>query len=166
MTRTVLSPDRLGIKHYEHRALLEIRGLFASNTFIHDPDQCVDKPDGFNMNVSLDEGDCGTTGCIGGWMFAAMQRDRAAPCVTAHGYVSNYRSQALGPLFFPFCDIKMRDLLDQDGSTYDFPFDLLPPAFALAAIDNFLATGDPDWPSATGLRNIEVRSPCSATSES
>jgi hypothetical protein len=31
----------------------------------------------------------------------------------------------------------------------------LPPAFAMAAIYNFPATGDPNWPVVTGLLGVE-----------
>ena len=156
--RVVLSPDRLGILPYEHKALLEIRGLFAAGKFWHDPDSELLKPDGFNMNTIVVEGDCGTTCCIGGWMFLAMQRDRTAPCISAYQYVHKYRSQALCQLFMPFIDFHGKDLRDQHGQSYDFPYELMPPAFALTAIDNFLATGNPNWPAVTGLLDIETPS--------
>jgi hypothetical protein len=154
---TVLSHKALGITQAEHRALLEIRELFAGDQFHHDPGQCLDRPNGFNMNVAMDEGECGTSGCIGGWMHAAMTRDHTAPCVRVSEYVNSGRSRALGPLFYPFTDHNFRDLKDQDGQSWDFPYELIPPVYALKAIDNFLSTGDPDWPSACGLRNLEVR---------
>jgi hypothetical protein len=154
--RAVLSAARLGIAPYEHKAALEIRELFASGKVWHDPDLENLKPDGFNMNTVVSEDECGTTACIGGWMFLAMVRDRTNPCVTAYQYVHKYRSTALGPLFFPFTDFNGRSLLDECDQEYDFPFELMPPEFALAAIDNFLATGDPNWPAVTGLLNIEV----------
>jgi hypothetical protein len=147
--RVVLSADRLGIKPYEHQALTEIRESFANRIFYHDRDIEMLKPDGFNMNVILSEDECGTTACIGGWMFLAMERDRTNPCPRAHQYIQTYRSRALGPLFFPFTDINRRDMTGDEDQPYDFPFELMPPEFALAAIDNFLATGDPDWPAVT-----------------
>ena len=156
--RPFLSAAALEITPAEHKAAIEIRGLLAADKFHHDPDVDVDKPNGFNMNVSLEEGECGTTGCVGGWMFLVMQRDRTLPanCYRAHDYITKYRSRALSPLFYPFTNRNFRDLLDQHGEAYDFPFDLLPPAYAATAIDNFLTTGDPNWPEVTGLLNIEV----------
>ena len=148
----VLSADALGIRPTEHKALLEVRGLFANNVFHHDPDVDLEKPDGFNMNVSFEQGSCGTTACIGGWMFEAMRRDRTAPCHNAHSYLTYHSSDALGPLFWPFKNRNGTEVLDWTGDTYDFPPDLIPPAYALAAIDNFLATGDPDWPAACQLK--------------
>jgi hypothetical protein len=145
--RVVLSAQRLGITHYEYKAALQVRELFASGKVWHDRELENLKPDGFNMNVPLCEGECGTTACIGGWMFLAMQRDRTNPCFLAAQYVNSYRSEALGPLFFPFTDLNGHTLLDDDGEDYDFPFELMPPEFGLAAIDNFLTTGDPNWPA-------------------
>jgi len=154
--RVVLSAQRLDIKPYEYKAVLEVRELFASGKVWHDQHVENLKPDGFNMNLIVCEAECGTTACLGGWMFLAMQRDHTNPCISAYQYVHNYRSTALGPLFFPFTDCNGRTLRDEDGQDFDFPFELMPPEFALAAIDNFLATGDPDWPAVTGLLNIEV----------
>jgi hypothetical protein len=152
-TRVIRSAQELRITPAEHKAALEVREMFAKNKFHHDPDLIVEEPNGFNMNVAHDEGSegsCGTTACIGGWMFAAMRRDRVAPCVTAHHYVANLCSPALVPLFYPFCDQKRRDIPDEDGKSYDFDYELIPPEFALKAMDNFLATGNPNWPEATG----------------
>ncbi|MEH2517408.1 hypothetical protein V1279_002981 [Bradyrhizobium sp. AZCC 1610] len=156
--KSFLYPQELGITYPEYKALIEIRELFANNKFDHDQHVDMTSGNGFNMNCIVSEGECGTTACIGGWMFLAMERDRTLPvgCFRAFQYVQSYRSAALGPLFFPFCNREMRDLLDQHGQNYDFPFELVTPAMALQAIDNFLTTGNPNWPEVTGLLNIEV----------
>jgi hypothetical protein len=143
----VLSAQALQIKPAEHKAILEIRELFAKDVFVHDPDLELAKPDGFNMNIPMDSSECGTTCCIGGWMFKAMERDRTAPCVHIGDYVNNVRSSALGPLFLPFTNVNGATF---DGD-YDFPLELMTPKMALAAIDNFLATGDPNWPLVCGF---------------
>ncbi|ARQ95437.1 hypothetical protein [Bradyrhizobium phage BDU-MI-1] len=150
-----MSAEQLKIRPAELKALLEIRELFAKGVFHHDASLDLEKPDGFNMNVIDQENECGTTCCIGGWMFRAMQRDRTLPdrCYLAQDYVATNRSKALVPLFHPF--------RDQDGQwldvDIDFPYELIPPAYALAAIDNVLTTGDPDWASVCVTPNQEVR---------
>ena len=144
--RLILSAKALGITQAEHDAAVEIRGLLAANAFVHDPGQDGDKPNGFNMNCALDQGECGSVGCIGGWMWAVMLRDGKPRSISGHKYVQYDRSVALRPLFYP------------DSDEHELPdYDIIPPAFALAALDNFLATGDPDWPSACLVRDIEVR---------
>jgi hypothetical protein len=154
--RRALSHKALGITEAEHRALLEVRELFAKGTFHHDAQKEFNRPDGFNMDCHLVEEDCGTTGCIGGWMWAAMSRDRTTTSTSAGAYVNRERSAMLHPLFYPFKDASNRDIVDDDGLDFDFPYELIPPTYALKAIDNFLATGNPDWPTVCGLRNLEV----------
>ena len=147
----VLSADRLGITPGEDAALAEIRELFAKGTFHHDKEIEAGKPDGFNMNVPDYEGECGTTCCIGGWMYRAMERDRATHARSAGAYVNHDRSRALVPLFFPFALPNFREMLDEHGCDYDFPLEEITPAMALSAIDNFRATGTPNWPAICGL---------------
>ncbi|MGX9944934.1 hypothetical protein ACTG4Q_20950 [Bradyrhizobium denitrificans] len=142
--RKVLSPAALRITDGEHRALREIRDLFANGVFKHDPHADVDKPDGFSMDAAIRETRCGTTCCIGGWMWHAMDRDRTTQSASATRYVHWEKSQALHALFFP-------DFDDIDDMAYS---DVTPGA-ALLAIDSFLATGDPDWHRACGLHLAE-----------
>ena len=78
----------------------------------------------FNMNYAEAIGDCGTVRCIGGWMAHYM----TIPNVT--GYV-NFHSE-LHDLFHP----------DDDGG---IDWDDITPGQAVLAIDNFLATGKPEW---------------------
>lgn len=150
----ILSAEQLQIRPAELKALLEVRELMAKGVFHHDPDVDLEKPDGFNMNVTDQESHCGTTCCIGGWMFRAMQRDRTLPerCYLAHEYVQQRRSRSLIPLFHPFRD-QNGDWIDDD---VDFPYELIPPAMALAAIDNFLMTGDPNWLAICVTPNQEI----------
>jgi hypothetical protein len=140
MSRLILSAAALDIDDAEHRAMLEIRELFANGIFHHDVDAEADKPDGFNMDYPDRETECGTTCCIGGWMFRAMQRDRTTRSLNAGTYVSKDRSPALAYLFHPpFEDID------------DMAYSDITPGAALAAIDSFLATGNPNWQHACGL---------------
>jgi hypothetical protein len=152
-----LSHKALGITEGEYLAVIEVRELFASNKLIFDDGDSPKQQNGFNMNVIVDQDECGTTCCIGGWMFLIMTRDRTTTSTKASHYVQQERSRPLYPLFFPFTDVNRRDLHDDNGQAWDFPYELIPPAYALAAIDNFLATGDPDWPSVCDIRNLEVR---------
>jgi hypothetical protein len=145
--RAVMSAKALRITSGEHRALLEIRDLFAKGVFKHDPNSDADHPDGFNMDHAEKTTDCGTTCCIGGWMYAALSRDRATTSPSPGFYVNSDRSLALRPLFYP----------DQDEID-DMAYSDITPAAALVAIDSFLATGDPDWGRAVGAdQAIEVR---------
>jgi len=140
MSRLILSAEALHIRPEEHRALLEIRELFARNVFHHDPRANAERPDGFNMNYPEFSTECGTTCCIGGWMYHAMDRDRTGRSHTAGAYVNRDRSPALKPLFHP-----PHEEID------DMSYDDITPGAALAAIDSFLATGNPEWQQACGL---------------
>jgi hypothetical protein len=145
MSRIVLSAAELRIHPAEHRALLEIRELFSNGIFHHDPGAEADQPDGFNMDYSERETECGTTCCIGGWMYRAMQRDRTARSPRAHTYVNKDRSEPLAHLFHPpFEDID------------DMAYSDITPGAALAAIDSFLATGNPNWQHACGLHLTDI----------
>ncbi|TYO65460.1 hypothetical protein FXV83_16120 [Bradyrhizobium hipponense] len=142
--RIVLSAPALRITAGEHRALLEIRDLFAKGVFKHDPALEADKPDGFNMDQAETETSCGTTCCIGGWVWAAMSRDRTTSSPTAGRYVTHDRSFALRALYYP----------DQN-EIQDMAYSDITPGAALCAIDSFLATGDPDWYRACGFHLVE-----------
>jgi hypothetical protein len=139
--RPVLSPQTLLISPAEHAAILEVRELFATGAFHHDPDCEADKPNGFNMEYPAWEDECGTTCCIGGWMWKVMSRDWAVSHSTAGAYVKAQRKGSLGPLFFPV--FESDDLQDCDYS-------YITPGAALKAIDSYLATGNPNWDSALG----------------
>lgn len=144
MSRVVLSAASLGITEAEHKAALEIRELFAAGTFTHDPEGAVDLPNGFNMNFPLDENKCGTTCCIGGWMYLAMDRDRTTQAHSAGHYVNHMRSAALKDLFYP-----------PQEELGEINYDDITPGAALAAMDSFLA-GRLDWAAAVGADLGEV----------
>ena len=144
MTDQILSADILRITPAEHAALIEVRAHFAAGTFYHDHEAEADKPDGFNMDYADCETDCGTTCCIGGWMFRAMQRDRTIGGHSANEYVTKVRSDALSTLFHPPCE-EIDDMAYAD----------ITPGAALKAIDSFLTTADPNWYEACGLHSTE-----------
>jgi hypothetical protein len=141
----VLSASALQIMPAEHKAILEIQDLFANGVFHHDAEAEADNPNGFNMDYPECSTECGTTCCIGGWMWAAMHRDKSTNSPTAGHYVKTDRSAALKPLFFPPLD-------DIDDMAYA---DITPGA-ALKAIDSFLATGNPEWQEACGLNYTDT----------
>ncbi|WP_316200975.1 MULTISPECIES: hypothetical protein [unclassified Bradyrhizobium] len=136
----VLSADALQIMPAEHKALLEVRELFANGAFHHDHEMNFGQPNGFNMECLFDKRECGTTACIGGWMWAVMKRDGATESLNGSRYVKDDRSYRLQFLFYPPLD-------DLNGMTYDY----ITPGAALSAIDNFLSTGEPNWPQACGI---------------
>lgn len=150
--RPTLTPRELGISKLEYEALLWTRDLLASGQAQSDPDEELEHDYGFNMNVyeNSDDG-CGTTCCIGGWMFQYMKSRAAEPSKSAASYVLTDRSVSLTPLFFPFTTANGKEYFDDDGQSYDFPLDLMAPSQGLTAINNFLATGAPNWPAAVGL---------------
>src|ERR1700730_10751297 len=122
MTQAFLPARALRIRDAEYQALVEFRQMLVAGTFVHDPECDCEKPEGFNMNIISDYSDCGTTCCIGGWMFRIMMRD--ATCYFSARdtlYVNHDRSRALIPLFFPFKEES------EDGEEYDFPLELIPP---------------------------------------
>lgn len=85
----------------------------------------------FNMSVAIGEADCGTVGCIGGWMAANMGLTPSQ----AQAYVYGFEGRGkFNELFFPSVD-------------NDTSYAKITPRQAVKAIDNFLKTGNPRWAS-------------------
>jgi hypothetical protein len=157
----ILPASQLRITENELKALLWTRELIATGQMRHDPAETREFAYGFNMNFSL-SGDgelCGTTGCIGGWMYLFMQRNRMEPAFlngqqngwcSAMSYVHKHKSAALHELFYPLAtsDAYGNPLLGNCGADIDYP--AIPPEWALEAIDNFLTAGAPEWDVVTG----------------
>jgi hypothetical protein len=144
------SPEELGITQQELDALLAVRSGLAAGLLEHtsykklkaksDPKSLA-----FNMDIAYTKHDCGTVGCIGGWMGVFMhthklEADKEIDYNNVRHYVNNKRSYNLEELFFP--------LETHDGFTVDY--DSISSAMALQAIDNFLANGEPDWKNVCG----------------
>jgi hypothetical protein len=91
LDRVVLSYKALGLTEAEHKAVLKFREMLAENKLVLDGSDSPRVPNGFNMNVIVDQDDCGTTCCIGGWMFLIMTRDGTAPCAKASHFVEYER---------------------------------------------------------------------------
>lgn len=116
---------QLGITSKELDVLMDVRNKLCSGEYKHVvinmlgtsmDDTCRT---GFNMRIW----DCGTACCIGGW----MNRE----CYEWGPKHSPKHSSALQRLFYPDLDPNKWSSL----STCD----------AVAAIDNFVETGDPKW---------------------
>lgn len=115
--RDLLDPKEL-------RALITVRNGLAAGHYVHVNVATPDDTRVFDMNVPSDG--CGTVACIGGWMAPELginvERDIEA-------YVNNGGLDGkLTDLFFP-----------------DIDWENITPHEAVDAIDNFLASGDPDW---------------------
>jgi hypothetical protein len=148
---TTLPARSLSITGHELQALLWTREQLQLGEIIFDAKASGKQGRGFNMSVSDEETECGTTCCIGGWMYKHMtdQQNWAPRTSSGHwaslgGYVGFHRSPALAELFHPFTTVT-----GPDDTTVDW--DVIPPVWAIQAIDNFLATGKPNWPQVCGL---------------
>lgn len=153
--RVVLSAEALGITMPEYAALLQVRDDIAIGAIVHDPVEDIpdfddgDVRKGLNMVIVLNEGPCGTTACIGGWMHSYIitntGRNPGGNNCSAFKWATTKRSKALGPLFNPLTDLDGEWYTDRNGNQIDFPYEHIDTDCALQAIDNFLGTGQPDW---------------------
>lgn len=95
-------------------------------------------PTTFDMNYTCAETECGTAMCIGGhvkfFMLGDVNVRNHATVIT--NYVHDHRSDALYKLYFP-----------QD---IHISWDYITRPMAIEAIDNFMRTGDPSWPTIEG----------------
>lgn len=118
--RRLMTAAQLGITEEELKALKMVR---------HSLNCGILSEERFDMRVIFSRSsECGTVGCIGGWMAVCM--GRAHPDL----FIGRDCSDSLGPLFYPWK--KNREGFEIHDAT---------PAQAVRAIDNFLATGEPDW---------------------
>lgn len=142
----MLSPDELKITWMERMALLYLIPILRNEQVQLDMGYAVGKatPNGDHEHIQPDDLEddrhtCHTCGCIGGWMHLLMTNGLILPetlkgedVVTAQEYVSDVFKNPVHPL---------RELF------YDRTGDDVTPAQAVRAIENFLATGNPNWPS-------------------
>lgn len=154
----MLSPEQLGITPKELASLLLTRELIATDKAHYKPNwEATRKPDEpanlFNMAVPMNYS-CGTTACIGGWMHVFQQDKVEIDPVTgrylvdddraASDYVENGCSSALIALFYPLQEGHAGNWVGP-GNPSSLAYKDITPAAALDAIDNFLATGHPNW---------------------
>lgn len=141
--------EELGITQPELDALIWVRDGLGNGTFTHADDENTREfnennrtGNYFNMNLTchVNNGGCGTVGCIGGWMWLHMHRDEVLIVddvfkptkkqnVAALDYIGEH--ERLARLFYP------RNRED---------WHLLTARDTVDAIDNFLNTGNPEWP--------------------
>jgi len=124
----------------EEKALREVRAALAAGHIVHRRESALDKISRrfeqafgsapakfFNMGTAASDRECGSVGCIGGWMAASMGKSKDE----AQDFV-NIDSK-FGELFFP------------GGGTSNWEYDHITEKHAIKAIDNFLKCGDPKW---------------------
>lgn len=130
MTRTKKEPhQRLGMSFAEYGALLGTRALLASGQMQHTTAIWPTKTSPahlFNMGVVCNKNEhCGSVQCIGGTMALILRMDE---CTMAN-FVQD-ENPVFGELFFP---------------PQGYQWATIVPKQAIKAIDNFLATGEPQW---------------------
>ncbi len=133
MAVKIKNHSKLGLSFAEFGALLGTRTMLANNAVVdakgvHETDEKTHK---FNMSVPCNARRCGSVACIGGTMAQIMGMD----AIDASSYVyerepGTAKETPISRLFYP-------------PEKYDF--DKITPAHAVKAIDNFLATGKPNW---------------------
>lgn len=135
----------------ERGALVAVRDMLASGEIVHKRN--ADSLPGsmrehfviglkriFNMGCTAEATECGSVGCIGGWMGAMMGMtiDEAADFVAdAQAGDDNYWNENKGnkfsDLFFPPAKINYERITEKQ---------------AVRAINSFLKTGKPNWAKA------------------
>lgn len=144
-----LSASTLGITEDERSALIRVKKFLGKiknprdvNSVFHHriPETEKNAPAKFNMNQGVAVYDCGTAGCIGGWMklnllgipLRAKVRIPVGIARAAQSYIEDamYEDDNLKRLFYP------RNILNYDG---------ISPARAAKEIAKFLTTGKATW---------------------
>lgn len=139
--KNYLSHEKLKITFAEYGALLGVLTMLKAGILVdaQGRDRPKEKLHLFNMSVPLRSQDCGTVGCIGGHMALILGKQNADD---AHYYVHGAgRSVALHPLFFPA----------EIGCHKYKSWSEIPIPVTVAAIENFLYTGEPRWRDADKL---------------
>ena len=143
----ILSHEKLKISFKEWLALIAIRAALESGAIEHNRDagkwgsggtQFLTKNPGvhvFNMANCMSEANCGTVGCIGGYMGTVMF-DKVEE---ADSFV-----RAADPSWFRR-NARFTDLFYPPRGPSDVAYETITAAQAVRAIDNFLTTGKPKW---------------------
>lgn len=140
--------DKLGISAEELNTLVRVRDMLSSGEIEHSDTKGLGIYSApynavvFNMAYcAAGASNCGTTCCIGGWMYALMHGRRDESGVLrfdrekAQLYVDSHL--ALRELFYP----------NSESGCTTFDYDTITPRQAAQAITNLLETGEPDWSS-------------------
>lgn len=143
-----LTAEKLGITSEEREALLKvkrfIKGLKQSKNLLSRIKHRLNEVEIparalFNMNRAVARYDCGTAGCIGGFVFMAMEKvplkkrnlQLSHECgLRATAYVNRVVTRSLNTLFYP---LHLSD------------YDLITPKQAANQIETFLRTGTTTW---------------------
>lgn len=146
----LLSAAKLGITTQERKALLTVRNYLQKIPAVKNPNsaealprEAVAATARFNMNWAVKSYDCGTGGCIGGWMSLSMQGVRLTRRVAvsleqqevASAYVGKQKSYPLDGLFYP-------------PTSCGIDYDKITPKQAAKQITHFLRTGSANWQQA------------------
>lgn len=135
LAQNFMKPEALGVSRAEWSALAAVLGMLERGELCHG-NEAVGQA--FCMSATFAKDDCGTIGCIGGYV--AMLMGESSP----DDYICQYRdSGALTKLYFP---------RKPDGGLLPTLYQVTTEQAAIA-LRNFLATGEPDWREAISVAN-------------
>lgn len=144
--------EERGVTLAEFIALLGVRNMLATGLISYSADKvaCPHKHT-FNMETQGEVHECGSVGCIGGYMAlvlgkvtpedaqpAGIRVNRGMSRYVGNGISDGSHSPSLRDLFFPYAKDRYGELVGFSAYT---------PFMAVDAIDNWINTGDPDWQS-------------------
>lgn len=138
--------DELHITQAEKDGLVWVRDGLRAGKFKHIDEDKGEYPlgqNGFNMSIASKSYECGTVGCIGGWVWVHMNIERLMQDGGVWYLSSADNHDADTYLYQKGPDCHLHHLYFPPGSNYD----AITPLEAAQAIDNYLNTGDPDWES-------------------
>lgn len=113
--------DELGLTEKGYQGLHRVLRMLEGGELVYTPHNTI--PNGFNMNATWYENECGTVGCIGGW--AGFYDKNGA----TEGFRLPNRDANLGALFCPRGRYSTNYTAEQ----------------AAHALRTYLVTGQPDW---------------------
>lgn len=144
-----LTAEQLKVTPEERKALLKVKRFLKSlptpgnvaSKYEHDLEEVVNESSAlFNMTRAIQPYDCGTAGCVGGWMYIYMRGISLKKKVTipievavaAALYVKRaiFSSSSLGNLFYP---------------VHINQYDSITPQQAVSQVETFLKTGHATW---------------------
>ena len=145
LARNYKTAAELGIPNEVYEALFEVRDRLDRGELVHwhpqDPDNFRNPtvPNGFNMATWTNESECGTVGCIGGWVE-----------LISGAHIMFDMDSELTRLLYPLDD---KTAVSSRFLRIDVYKTITPPQ-AVLAINNYLSTGKAQWES---ILNLGVR---------
>lgn len=121
----------LGLTQPELDALVRVRGRLSEGKIAFALDTSTGSGARFNMTFSFIAQECGTIGCIAGWVGYDLAGGERYEANRRTDRLLDNSDGGLWSLFYP----------DVEYSRWGS----IVPADAVRAIDNFLSTGEPDW---------------------